>query len=118
MNQANRGRGRSGGRGRGRCRNVARLAVEALRRPDHVLAPANDSEEQDSEPSEAENIGRAQNNIKVGENEKFPAFGRLDGESDDEAENAPNTEKEDITIYSRVDVPNNLEAVGNHRFDF
>ena len=118
MNQANRGRVRGGGRGRGRCRNVARLAVEALRRPDHVLAPANDSGEQDSEPSEPENIGRAYNNIKVGENEKFPAFGRLDGESDDEAETPPNAEKEDITIYSRVDVPNNLEAVGNHRFDY
>jgi hypothetical protein len=42
----------------------------------------------------------------------------LDGESDDEAENAPNAEKEDITIYSRVDVPNNLEAVGNHQFEY
>jgi len=42
----------------------------------------------------------------------------LDGESDDEAETPPNAEKEDITIYSRVDVPNNLEAVGNHRFDY
>ena len=114
MNQANRGRGRGGGRGRGRGRNAARLAVEALRAPDHVLAPADDSGEELSEP---ENIGRVQDNIVVDENEAFPAFERLDGESDDEAENALNQE-EDIPIYSRIDVPNNLEDLGpDHRFD-
>ena len=82
--------------------------MEALRRPDHVLAPVNDSGEQDYEPPEPEIIWRVHDNINVCENEEFPAFGRLDGESDDEAENAPNPEEEDIPIYSRVDVPNNF----------
>ena len=56
MNQANRGRGRGGRGGRGRGRNAARLAVEALRRTDHVLAPGNDSVEEHSEPPEPEII--------------------------------------------------------------
>ena len=36
---------------------------------------------------------------------------------DEEAENSPNAEEEGIPIYSRVDMPNNLEDVGNHLFD-
>ena len=65
MNQGNRGRGRGRPQGRVRGRNAARLAVEALRRQqNHVLAPANDSDKEDSEP---ENIGRAHDNINVDE---------------------------------------------------
>jgi hypothetical protein len=64
MNQGNRGRGRGRPQGRVRGRNAARLAVEALRQQNHVLAPANDSDKEDSEP---ENIGRAHDNINVDE---------------------------------------------------
>ena len=101
-----RGRGRRQGRGRGR--NATRLAVEALRQPNHVLAPADDSGEEDSEP---ENIGRVQDNINVVENEEFPVFEILDGESEIEAESAPNAVEEDIPIYSRINVPEDLQEL-------